>query len=132
MSLTALEQVAKRIQCHGSYLSIDELCLDNLTITEITKEIKYEIEKCESLEYLTMNGCSLKSLENFPVLSKLIALELIDNSYLGFYLRIKDCDIPFIKPLKSLRHMALNSNEIERVESLADLGALSKLEQIEV
>jgi len=60
---------------------MDQLCLDGIDIKNITPNIKKMLEGCPNLEYLTMNDCKLKSLENFPRLRKLMVLELSDNEY---------------------------------------------------
>ena len=43
------------------------------------------LEGLNTLEYLTINNCSLTNLDNFPHLPKLIVLELSDNQYLLLY-----------------------------------------------
>jgi len=58
---------------------VDQLCLDGIEIKSFSTNGKKMLENCTKLEYLTLNGCKLKTLENFPHLRKLVVLELSDN-----------------------------------------------------
>lgn len=64
----------RRIEAAGAPQSIDQLCLDGIEIENITPAIKRLIEGCINLEYLTLNNCSLRDLDHFPTLGRLIGL----------------------------------------------------------
>jgi hypothetical protein len=79
MSKKAENEVRKRIEASGGPQGLEQLCLDSIEIRNLTPSVKKLLEGCASLEYLTMNDCGLESLEHFPHMPNLIALELTDN-----------------------------------------------------
>ena len=80
---------------------MEELELDSIQIVKLTDDLKIRLESYPNLASLTLNDCSLRSLENFPnvisnknnfQLPNLIRLELIDNKLTGDKLKVlKDC-----------------------------------------
>ena len=50
---------------------------------KLADDVKKRLETYQNLASLTLNGCNLRSLENFPNLPNLIRLELIDNKLTG-------------------------------------------------
>ena len=55
---------------------------------KIDINVKKEMEKFKNIYFLSMNNCGLKSLDNFPQLSDLVRLELIDNELNGSCLNL--------------------------------------------
>jgi hypothetical protein len=49
---------------------VEELQLDTLSITKFTEEHKIRLESFTNLASLSLNGCNLRSLENFPTVNK--------------------------------------------------------------
>jgi hypothetical protein len=49
---------------------LEELQLDTLQIPKFTDDIKIKLEQFTSLASLSLNGCDLRSLENFPNVSR--------------------------------------------------------------
>jgi hypothetical protein len=69
---------------------------------------------------LTLNDCAIVSLENFPNLPALIRLDMVFNSIPGAHLQN-------IVGSKHIQTLMLGAN---KVENIADLGALKGLRQL--
>ena len=107
---------------------IEELILDNLWEKKenFTEEEKSVLEKYTSLIHLSLNGLSLKSLENFPYIKNLHALSLNDNDLNGD-------DFDLIKNLYPYLHkLKITGNKIEKIDNLAKLKTHNNLKKIEV
>ena len=66
----------KKIQEEKELGEIEDLILDDVECEEITDELKGELEKMQEIICLSLNGCGLKTLKNFPNLPNLIRLEI--------------------------------------------------------
>ena len=123
-----LESILKEIQSQTKDTpasAVEELNLDTLDILKITPELQNELEKFTNLMALTMNECSLNSLENFPNFQNLARLELCDN-------KLEAACLEEIKKLKSLQSLALGGNEIKGFEDLAPLKDLENLTDLDL
>ena len=123
-----LESILKEIQSQTKDTpasAVEELNLDTLDILKITPELQNELEKFTNLMALTMNECSLNSLENFPNFQNLARLELCDN-------KLEAACLEEIKKLKSLQSLALGGNEIKGVEDLTPLQDLENLTDLDL
>jgi hypothetical protein len=58
-----------------------------MDIKTLEGEVLEELNKMTDIICLSMNGCKLRSLLNFPDFSKLVRLELIENEFTGGDLR---------------------------------------------
>lgn len=56
---TLLGRVEERISESGSAERITCLMLDEIPLQRLTPQLKEEIEKCQKLEYLSLDSCSL-------------------------------------------------------------------------
>ena len=90
---------------------VTELVLDACKATKVTG-----LDKFVNLQNLTLNGCGLKSLDDFPTLSELRALELSDNQLVdGSLEALQDAG------LLNLRRLSLAGNRFSTVEALEPL-----------
>jgi len=74
---------------------------------------------------LSMNGCKLQSLANFPKLPKLVRLELIENEFDGN-------DLVYLGHLSELQSLSLGCNNIKEYSQLEVLGKLDHLIQLDL
>ena len=121
MSKEALEIIKKESQSG----IVEELFLDDITITTISPELKKEIEKQADLMCLSLNNCGLTSLANFPTKPTLIRLELMENKFPAK-------DLHFVGAITSLQSLSLGSNTINSIEDIAPLKALENLIQLDL
>lgn len=103
-----------------------EVSLDQLHFQKFTNEIVQALEKQkDALLFLSLNDCSLNTLENFPDLPNLIRLELTDN-------KISGGELTKIAKLKDLQSLSLGGNPIEQYKDLEVLGGLDNLVQLDL
>ena len=121
MSKEALDMIKKELQVG----QVDELYLDDLPIITITPELKKEIEKLPDLACLSMNNCSLSSLNNFPTKPALIRLELMENKFPAK-------DLVYVASVSALQSLSLGSNKIATIADLAPLKKLTNLIQLDL
>ena len=105
--------------------SIEELNLDTLDLFEITPELQLKLEEYTNLMALTLNECSLNTLENFPKLPNLARLELCDN-------KLKGSALKKLEILKSLQSLALGGNELKNIDDLIPLKQLENLTDLDL
>ena len=105
MSSRTEREIMQRIELSGNASKIDHLNLDDVNIRYFTASTKALLEKCSSLEYLCLNSCDLTSLENFPKLPKLIALELSNN-------KLNGNDLAILGQCPLLSFLSLDDNQI--------------------
>jgi Leucine-rich repeat len=101
-----------------------ELILDKWRGSTISVSDKSLLELYPNLEVLSMTGCGLKSLENFPSLPNLLKLELCDNKIKG--------SLKPLSNLPSLTMLSLAGNQIHSFEELADIECLSNLVSLDL
>ena len=121
MSKEALDVIKKELQVG----QVEELYLDDLPIITITPELKKEIEKLPDLMCLSMNNCSLSSLNNFPTKPALIRLELMENKFPAK-------DLVYVASVSALQSLSLGSNKIATIADLAPLKKLTNLIQLDL
>ena len=97
--------------------------IESIPFKSITKELQAYFESFPSLQYLSLNNCSLESLENFPRLPALIRLDLISNNLAG--------DFSALKYSKYLQTLFLSANKISDFNSLDSLNFLKNLLQLD-
>lgn len=105
-------------------LEVYELILDKFRGSQISVADSSLLSKFSNLEYLSLNLCGLKSLENFPVLPNLIKLELCDN-------KLKS-NLQVLNKLTSLTILSLAGNQIADIQELAPLSALANLKTLDL
>ena len=98
--------------------------IESIPFKSITKELQAYFESFPSLQYLSLNNCSLESLENFPRLPALIRLDLISNNLAG--------DFSALKYSKYLQTLFLSANKISDFNSLDSLNFLKNLLQLDL
>lgn len=103
---------------------VDELSLDSWKGTIISIQDKKILEKYEALDYLSLSGCGLKSLTNFPTLPKLIKLDLNDNAITG--------GLENLASLKELMQLSLLNNEITSTDSFTSLSSIVTLVYLDI
>jgi len=63
--------------------NIEDIYLDDIEIKKLDGALLKELESMMEIICLSMNGCKLQTLQNFPKLPKLVRLELIENEFEG-------------------------------------------------
>ncbi|CAG9324975.1 unnamed protein product [Blepharisma stoltei] len=103
---------------------IDELILDSWHGSEISTEEKKMLEGYPNICFLSLAGCGLDSLANFPYLPGLLQLELSNNNIRN--------GLENISCLKELTHLSLEGNQFTNIDDLKPLAKLSKLVSLEL
>lgn len=103
---------------------VDEIVLDETEVEEFTPELRKKLEAIEGISTLSLNGCSLKSLANFPKLPGLIRLELMNNKFPAG-------DLKNLAALPELQSLSISDNDVSGVEDLRALANLP-LAQLDV
>lgn len=101
-----------------------ELILDKWRGSSILDSDKVLLESFSSLETLSLTGCGLKSVENFPVLLNLVKLELCDNKIKG--------SLKALSYLHSLTMLSLAGNQISSLEQLQEIAGLKNLASLDL
>lgn len=102
---------------------VEELVLDGWKCGELTLSDKNLLEELGGLEFLSMNGCGLTSLKNFPTLPQLLKLDLNGNKL--------TTGLQHLQGLQNLMQLSLADNGIKtlgEIEVLAGLPALIALD----
>jgi len=99
--------------------------LDDIEIKKLDGELLSELESMPEIICLSMNGCKLQSLANFPKLPKLVRLELIENEFDGN-------DLVYLGHLSELQSLSLGCNNIKEYSQLEVLGKLDHLIQLDL
>ncbi|CAG9313819.1 unnamed protein product [Blepharisma stoltei] len=110
--------IQKQTQGNGPE-EVDELILDNWRGASLTVQDKSILETFPNLEVLSLTGCGLKSLENFPRVPSLCKLELSDNKIKG--------GLENLSHLTQLYQLSLAGNQIAKFDDLAPLTNLENL-----
>lgn len=92
---------------------VEELILDDWKGTELSASDKVLLESFCNLQFLSMNNCGLRSLNNFPVLPKLIKLELNDNKIAG--------GLEKLVGMRDLMQITLAGNQLRTLEDIRPL-----------
>lgn len=92
---------------------IEELILDDWKGTELSAADKVLLESFPNLQFLSMNSCGLRSLNNFPLLPKLIKLELNDNKITG--------GLDKLAGMKDLMQITLAGNQLRTLDAIQPL-----------
>lgn len=103
---------------------VEELNLESWRAKTISPQEKKLLERYVNLDYLSMSGCGLESLKNFPVLSKLIKLDLNENS-------IKT-GLENLNGLKDLMQLSFTKNKLDSIESFRPLSTLTSLVYLDI
>lgn len=119
-----MEEVIREQVQDENVESVEEITLDSWESSSISAADKSMLELYTSLNVLSMVGCGLTSLVNFPALSKLIKLDLSDNA-------LKD-GLDHLKACNELLQLNLCDNQIKTIEDLSPLGQLSNLYCLEL
>mmetsp|Transcript_22669 Transcript_22669/g.40810 ORF Transcript_22669/g.40810 Transcript_22669/m.40810 type:complete len:211 (-) Transcript_22669:32-664(-) len=103
---------------------IEEIVLDAWKGTSISLEDKALLETYSALNVLSVSGCGLTSLVNFPHLSNLIKLDLSKNALTGSLEHLKHC--------KELLQIDLSDNQIKTLAELRHLSLIPNLCSLEL
>ena len=82
------------------------------------------LENYINLESLSLIGCGLKSVTNFPVLLNLLRLDLCDNKIRG--------SLKPLSVLNSLTMLSLAGNQISTIEQLQEISCLHNLASLDL
>lgn len=103
---------------------VDELILDAWRGSRLSPEDKERIESFSNLDFLSLTGCGLNSLQNFPYLPSLMKLELSDN-------HIKD-GLENLARLTEIMQLSLAGNQISKLDDLKPLTRFPSLVCLEL
>ena len=101
--------------------TVEELCLDTVCATKVSG-----LDPFINLRVLTLNGCGITTLEDFPTLPKLKVLELSNNVLSGTLEELQECG------LFMLEQITLAGNNFATLESLQPLDSLPALRDIDL
>lgn len=101
-----------------------ELVLDHWRAPLFTAGDRMLLETFSALLSLSLNGCGLESLQDFPHLPHLRTLHLNDN-YIADGLH-------FLQPLTALETLGLSANRISVYDVLHPLAALPRLQSLDL
>ncbi len=101
----------------NSIEELSEAILDGHSIPELG-DLKF-LSKCESLGYLSLNKCDIKSLPKFPKGLHIERLEICDNKLSG--------GLEALSALESLEELHLGGNQLSTIDSLKPLAELKSL-----
>jgi len=105
---------------------VNDIILDTINFEVLTEEIGAAINKHkDTLLFLSLNDCALSSLQNLPILPKLVRLEITDNF-------LKPLDLVIISKMKEIQSLSLGGNYINNYEDLEPLKNLPKLVQLDL
>ena len=119
----AIQHVAGIKKLSG--LDVDEINLDEFKIEKINDELRQELESLKELQALSMNGCELNSLDNFPDMPNLFQLELGDNKF-------PISDLTKLAHLKGVQSLILRNTNITKAKDLSPLKEITDLIQLDI
>jgi len=105
--------------------NIEDIYLDDMDINCLEGEVLEELNRMTDIICLSMNGCKLKTLANFPKFERLVRLELIENEFTGK-------DLVHLSQLKALQSLSLGCNAITEISELDPLSGLESLIQLDL
>lgn len=100
-------------------LDVIELILDEWNGSSLEELDKILIESFTNLEFLSLNGCGLENLNNFPDMPNLIKLDLSNNRISSGLSNLND--------LKELMQLSLSGNKIKLIDEVIQLVNLENL-----
>jgi Leucine-rich repeat (LRR) protein len=103
---------------------VEELNLEEWKGASISLPNKNYLERFENLDYISFSNSGLKSLENFPKLSKLIKLDLNDNQIKG--------GLEVLGTLTELMQLNLSNNQLNTVDQFQPLSSLGSLVYLDI
>lgn len=102
------------------------LAIDNFYLIKITDAIRSEIEgHASEIRNLSLSGCKLNSLHNFPNLPNLRRLDLNDNN-------LKDEDLETLQNYSNLKYLSLAGNKIKSFDAIEKLTGNKQLKMIDM
>jgi hypothetical protein len=104
--------------------TVEEIILDAWRGSSISANDKALLETYDSLNFLSLSGCGLTSLANFPSLGALYRLDLSKNSISGGLDNLTGCAF--------LIQLDLSGNQIKTIASLSPLASLPSLLSLEL
>jgi hypothetical protein len=104
--------------------TVEEIILDAWRGSSISANDKALLETYDSLNFLSLSGCGLTSLANFPSLGALYRLDLSKNSISGGLDNLAGCAV--------LMQLDLSGNQIKTIASLRHLASLPSLLSLEL
>ena len=105
-------------------LDSEELVLDQWRASEFSPSDRLLLEMYPTLTSLSLNGCGLTCLADFPQIPSLLVLQLNDNGIAG--------GLDALQPLVSLTTLGLCGNPIQSVAVLSPLSALRRLKSLDL
>ncbi|OMJ80615.1 hypothetical protein SteCoe_19100 [Stentor coeruleus] len=103
---------------------VEQINLESWQGNSISLQEKQILERYQNISYLSLSGCGLQDLENFPALSNLIKLNLKHNSI--------EKGLENLIVLKSLAHLNLSCNKIYSIETFRPLLALEDFSYLDI
>ena len=103
---------------------VEELNLESWKGASISVQEKKLLETYLNLDYFSLSDCGLKNLDNFPVLPKLIKLDLNKNDIKG--------GLDKLSPLKELMQLELSNNQLGTVADFLPLVSLTSLVSLDL
>ena len=100
---------------------VTDLVLDTCKAAKVTG-----LERFTNLRTLTLNGCGLTTLEGFPTLPKLTALELSDNQLSDGLDALQEAGLIMLKRL------SLAGNKFSELSQMEPLGSLPLLRDLDL
>lgn len=104
--------------------AIEEIELDDWKGSSISAQEKLALEALTSLNFLSLSGCGLTSLSNFPTLDALLKLDLSKNLITAGLDNLSEC--------QELLQLSLSDNQIKTIDSLRPLANLTNLLSLEL
>ena len=75
--------IAKLGSEQPDFKEYENLILDELPVGQISDEDRNFLEQFTECKSLSLNSCGLTTLQNFPLMKKLVKLEICDNLLSG-------------------------------------------------
>jgi hypothetical protein len=119
-----MEEIVNEQIGDDDVLDVMELVLDEWKTESIKDADKGFLEKFKALDSLSLAGCGIKSLVNFPNLPELVKLDLSGNS-------IKD-GLSHLKHLTSLMQINLIGNPLEDLNEFECFRDFTQLVYLEI
>ena len=102
------------------------MAIENFYLVKITDAIRSEIEgHASEIRNLSLSGCKLSSLHNFPNLPHLRRLDLNDNN-------LKDEDLLTLQQCSNLKYLALAGNKIKSIDAIKQLVGHAQLKMLDM
>eukprot|EP01017_Pseudomicrothorax_dubius_P011098 TRINITY_DN1409_c0_g1_i3.p1 TRINITY_DN1409_c0_g1~~TRINITY_DN1409_c0_g1_i3.p1 ORF type:complete len:165 (-),score=48.92 TRINITY_DN1409_c0_g1_i3:298-792(-) len=121
MSLKEIEKMIQEQVEDQQPSEVESLALDDQKFSKFSPELKAKLESYPNLVELSLINCGLTSLENFPNLPNLQAIDLADN-------HLSPQELNVVAKFTNLQRLILSKNKIKDFDDLKPLAALKLIE----